>query len=93
MSRTLFAIVGACLIVIGASHDSFARGPLIAVGGGGTTDEIVARALELAGGGTTAAVIIDARGAEVAVNDAKKPVAAQNVKVTVAREGMTVTLR
>ena len=77
MSRTLFAIVGACLIVIGASPDSFARGSLIAVGGGGTT----------------AAVIIDARGAEVAVNDAKKPVAAQNVKVTVAREGMTVTLR
>jgi cyanophycinase len=54
---------------------------------------VIARGSTLEVVGQSAAVIIDARGAEVAVKDAKKPVAAQDVKGTVAREGMTVTLR
>jgi cyanophycinase len=73
MSRPLFAIVAACLIVISASRDTFAQGPLITVGGGGTTDEIVGRALELAGGReAVVAVLPQASSADDAGEDSVK---------------------
>ena len=70
------------------------------IAGTGLDDVIRTRhAAGVAVGGTSAGaavlskVSIDARGAAVATKDGKKPVAAQDVKVTVAREGMTITIR
>lgn len=53
-------IPGAALLVLTltASAQAQTRGPLVAVGGGGTTDAIVARTLKLAGGKTARVVVL-----------------------------------